>query len=272
MDKNNTMRRRCFRFTPVTLYALFHLMSPIFLIGLVLQVALIIHCIRTGRNSLWIWALALLPVAGVLAYVAVELIPSLWKSPATGRAVRGIGRALDPEQQMRAYEQAAKRTGDVASRQRYAEELVRQGRSAQAIDVYGQTLTGLYEHDPNLLLGLAQAQFAAGDPAGARSTLDRLIAQNPTFKSPEGHLLYARALEGEGDLPKALEEYAAVAAYFAGAEASLRHALLQAKLGQRTAARQTLSALLEHAQLAPRHYRQAQEPWLAAARRELAAL
>jgi tetratricopeptide (TPR) repeat protein len=122
------------------------------------------------------------------------------------------------------------------------------------------------------LLGLAQAQFAAGSSAAARMTLDRLIAQNPDFKSPEGHLLYARALEGEGNLSKALEEYAAVAAYFAGAEAPLRHALLQAKLGQRAAAKQTLSALLEHAQLAPRHYARHRGMVGGRIRREIAAL
>ena len=32
-----------------------------------LQVALIVHVIRTGRNSLWIWAIALIPVAGSIA-------------------------------------------------------------------------------------------------------------------------------------------------------------------------------------------------------------
>lgn len=221
---------------------------------------------------MWIWVLALLSLPGAIAYVAVEIIPSLWRSPSTKRTVRGVRRALDPGQQLRAYELAAQRTGDVASRQRYANELVRQGLPTQAIDVYGQTLTGLYEHDPNLLLGLAQAQFAAGQPAAARATLDLLIVRNPDFKSPEGHLLYARALEGEGNLPKALEEYAAVAGYFAGAEAPLRHAQLQAKLGLRSEARQTLSALLDHARLAPRHYRRAQEQWLTVARRELTAL
>jgi hypothetical protein len=69
-------------------------MSPIFLVGLVVQVVLIIHCIRTGRNSLWIWVLALLSWAGAIAYIAVEIIPSLWQSRATGRALRGVRRRL----------------------------------------------------------------------------------------------------------------------------------------------------------------------------------
>ncbi len=247
-------------------------MSPIFLVGLVLQVILIIHCVRTGRNTVWIWVLALLSLPGAIAYIAVEIVPGLWRAPTTGRALRGVRRALDPEKQLRDLALAAQRTGDVASRQRYAEELLRQGQGAKAATVYGQVLTGLYEDDPNLLLGLANAQFATDQPAAARETLDRLILRNPDFKSPEGHLLYARALEGEGNFPKALEEYSAVAGYFAGAEASLRHAQLQIKLGNHAAARQTLSALLEHARFAPRHYRNAQEEWLVAARRELAAL
>ena len=247
-------------------------MNPIFLISLVIQVLLIVHCIRTGRNTIWIWVLALLSLPGAIAYVAVEIIPELFRSRTAGRALRGVRRALDPQQQLRTYEDAARRTGDVASRQRYAEELVRQGQGPQAIAVYRQALSGLYEHDPNLMLGLAQAQFAAGEPAAARATLDSLIRLNPEFKSPDGHLLYARALEGEGNLDKALAEYAVVAGYYAGAEAALRHAQLQARMGQHAAARDTLAALLEHARLAPRHYRQVQEPWLAAARRELAGL
>jgi hypothetical protein len=271
MDQNTTTRACRFRWLPATAYAL-RALSPIFLSGIVLQIVLIIHCVRTGRNTVWIWVLALLSLPGAIAYIAVEILPSLWRTPMTGRALRGFRRALDPEQQLRNLAVAAQRSGDVANRQRYAEELVRQGRAAQAVTVYGQILTGLYEYDPNLLLGLANAQFAAGLSAAARETLDRLIRRNPNFKSPEGHLLYARALEGEGDLTKALEEYAAVAGYFAGAEATLRHALLLIKVGHLAATRQILSDLLEHARLAPGHYRHAQGEWLTAARRELAAL
>lgn len=244
-------------------------MSPFIIIVLVIQVLLIVHCIRTGRNTIWIWVLALLNLPGAIAYLAVEVIPDLWRSRATRGALRAARRALDPEQQLRTYAAAAERTGDVASRQRYAEELLRQGQAERSAEVYRQALGGLYEHDPNLMLGLALAQFAAGHAAEARATLDELIVRNPEFKSADGHLLYARALEGEGKLDKALEEFSVVAGYYAGAEAPLRYAQLQLRLGQREAARQTLAALLEHARAAPRHYRLAQERWLAAARREL---
>ncbi len=247
-------------------------MSVAFIISIVIEVLLIIHCIRTGRNMLWIWAIALLPAAGPIAYVLVEILPGLINNRGTRRAVRGVQRALDPEQELRRYEAEARHTGDVASRQRYADELLRQGRAADAAGVYGQALTGLYESDPNLLYGLARAQYAQGEFAGARATLDTLRERNPEFRSPDGHLLYARALEGEGQRERALEEYAAIAGYYAGAEAALRYAQFLRSLGRTDDARRVLRELLEHARLAPRHYRKMQQEWLGDAERELAAL
>ena len=247
-------------------------MTATLIVTIAIQVILIIHCIRTGRNQLWIWAIAFLPLAGAIAYILVELLPDLFGSRGTRSAVRGVRKVLDPGQDLRRYQDEARLIGDVASRQRFADELVRQGRPAEAIGIYRQALSGLYEHDPNLLLGLARAQFAGAAFSEARTTLDALIAQNPQFKSPDGHLLYARALEGEGNVDSALEEYAAVSKYYAGAEAPLRYAQLLRASGRQEQARRVLKELLEHARLAPRHYRKMQQQWLAGAERELAAL
>jgi hypothetical protein len=250
----------------------YSLLSPYFILTLLAQVLLIVHCIKTGRNTIWIWVLVLLSVAGVIAYIAVEILPDLFRSRATRRAVRGVRRALDPEQDLRRLENEARISNDVASRQRYANELVRQGRHAEAVTVYRQALTGLYEHDPNLMLGLARAQFGQGEAAAARTTLDELITRNSDFKSPDGHLLYARALENEGRTDAALSEYATLAQYFAGAEARLRYGQLLKRAGRAEEARRVLGELLDHARVAPRHYRKAQRDWLDAAERELADL
>jgi hypothetical protein len=49
----------------------------VFIGSLLVQVLLIIHCVQSGRNPLWIWVLALLSFAGAIAYVAVEIVPEL---------------------------------------------------------------------------------------------------------------------------------------------------------------------------------------------------
>jgi hypothetical protein len=235
-----------------------------------IQAALIVHVIKTGRNQLWIWALLLLPFGvGAIAYVAVELLPEALRSRTALRTARGLKKAIDPGAQLRRYESEARVTGNVASRQRYAEELVRHERYDEAIAQYTQTLTGLYEHDPNLMLGLAQAQFGKGDASGARATLDELILRNPDFRSPAGHLLYARSLEAEGNVAKALEEYRVLSPSYPGAEAAVRYAQLLEKQGRHAEAQQVARELLEQARIAPGHYRRAQRPWLEAAQRLL---
>ena len=234
------------------------------------QALLVIHVIKTGRNFLWVWALLLLPFGiGALAYLAVEVLPELFRSRTAQRASRGFKRAMDPGADLRRYENEARVTGNVASRQRYAAELVRHQRYDQAIEQYRQALTGLYEHDPNLMLGLAQAQFGKGDVRATRETLDELIRENPTFRSPDCHLLYARALAAEGNVPKALEEYRVLAPAYPGAEAAVRYAQLLEAQGEHAEAQRVARELLEQARIAPGHYRRAQREWLEAARKLL---
>jgi hypothetical protein len=237
------------------------------ILSIAIQAGLIIHVIKTGRNQIWIWVLALLSLPGAIAYIAVEILPELFRSRTAQRTARGFKKAMDPQADLRRYESEARLSGGVAAKQRYAEELSRHDRHDEAITQYRQALTGLYEHDPNLMLGLAQAQFAKGDAAATRTTLDDLIRLNPDFRSPQGHLLYARALEAEGNFSKALEEYQVLAPSYPGAEAAVRYAQLLQSQGRSEEARKIARELLEQARISPAHYRKAQKSWLDAAQR-----
>jgi hypothetical protein len=93
-----------------------------------------------------------------------------------------------------------------------------------------------------------------------------LIEKNPNFRSPEGHMLFARAVEACGDDEKALDEYKAVAGYYAGAEARLRYGLILERLGNEEAAQAEFEEIVTAADLAPPHYRKAQREWINAAK------
>jgi hypothetical protein len=244
----------------------------LYIVSGLLSLGFIVHCIKTGRNTIWVYVLVVLitfPFIGSLVYFGAEILPELLRSRTSRRAMRGIRSTLDPEAELRRAENEMKVSGNVASRQKYADELVRMGRAAEAVPIYQNSLTGVFADDPKLLLGYAKALFAAGQSAQARATLDDLIGKNPDFKSADGHLLYARALEGEGNDEKALSEYAALNEYYPGAEAAVRYARLLKRLGQRPQARQALQALLDRARHAPAHYRKAQRDWLDQAAGEL---
>ncbi len=238
-------------------------------LSIAVQAGLIVHVIKTGRNSLWIWAIALLPPAGPLAYVAVEILPDLLGGRAARRAKSGVQRMIDPDRDLRRACAEVEISGNVDARRRLAEELLERGQCAQAIEVSQGGLKGIFEHDPTLLLGLARAQFANQDFAASRAALERLVQHNSDFKSADAGLLYARSLEAQDALDEAEREYAAVAPGFPGAEARLRYALLLKRRGKLAEAHAILKDLLDGAKLGPAHYRRAQAQWLDRARREL---
>ena len=243
---------------------------PFFIISILIQVALVIHVIRTGRNSLWIWAIVLLPVAGPIAYVAVEVLPELFGGRTARRARSKLHKAFDPTRDLRNAHKLVRLSGSIDARRRFAQELLASGKYKDAVANYRAALTGLYEHDPHLMLGLAQAQFHDGDASGARQTLDELIASNPDFRSTDGHLLYARALEAEGNLAKAADEYEALNKYHGGAEITYRYAVLLRRTGATERGNEMLRKMLEEAELTSRHARTLQKEWLDLAKRELA--
>src|SRR5215475_3147661 len=105
------------------------------ILSIAIQAGLIIHVIKTGRNQIWIWVLALLSFAGVIAYIAAELIPELLRSRGAQRAGRQMKKAMDPGADLRRLENEARVTSNVASRQRYADELVRHNRFDEAIAI-----------------------------------------------------------------------------------------------------------------------------------------
>ena len=226
------------------------------------------HVIRTGRNTLWIFAIGFLPGIGSLAYVIAEVLPDFFGGRTARRAKSGMQRMIDPNRDLRRASAEVEISGNVDAR-RLGEELYERGQFADAIDVFRGGLKGIFEHDPTLLLGLAKAQFGNQDFPGARATLEGLSQHNPDFKSADAQLLYARTLEAQDALDEAEREYALIAPGYPGAEARLRYALLLKRRGKLPDAQRVLKDLLDGAKLGPAHYRKAQSEWLDRARREL---
>ncbi len=242
---------------------------PLIVVSVIVQVALVIHVLRSGRPMYWIYLIVFVPVVGSIAYFIVEILPELFGNRRARGAVRRIRKTLDPDADIRQRERAHKLSGSVDAARQLAEELASSGRYVEAIRHYQEALTGLYEHDPDLMLGLARAQFGNGESAKARDTLDTLKDKNPGFRSSEGHLLYARSNEECGDLLKAEEEYRAVATYYSGSEARLRYARLLVRLNKSQQALSVYEDLVTSAELAPRHYRRAQKEWIDEARNSI---
>jgi hypothetical protein len=237
--------------------------------GLVLlaQIACLIHAGRTGRPYFWFMIILFIPGLGILAYLAVEVIPGLVRGRAATRLSQTVSAGLDPTRQHRELARAADTLPSVANIRALADECVRLGRHDEAIDLYKRALTGMHETDPGAMLGLATAEFRNGDASSAGATLDRLFAANPDFRSAEVDLLAARILEASGRLPEAIAAYERLSATYPGEEAKGRMALLLQRTGAEQRAGAIFAEIRKSVERGPAFYRRAQREWYEIARR-----
>ena len=207
------------------------------------------------------------PGLGILAYLAVEVIPGLLRGRAAARLSQTVSAGLDPARRYREFARAVETVQSVANLRALADECVRLGHYDEAIDLYKSALTGMHETEPGAMLGLATAEFRKGDTDATSATLDRLFAANPDFSSAEADLLAARVLEASGRLPEALSAYERLSATYPGEEAKGRMALLLQKTGAEQRARAIFVEIRKSVERAPAFYRRAQREWYEIARR-----
>ena len=157
--------------------------------------------------------------------------------------------------------------GSVDAKRQLAEEYIARGAYKDAVDLYRDAAQGQFKDDPALLFGLARAQFLSGDPAGAQASLDALQAADPNYVSADAHLIYARALEGQGKTADALAEYKRLIGYYPGEEVRARYAMLLEKTGARDEAMEVYRQIVKLLDGAPARYQKAQKEWGDIARR-----
>ena len=235
-----------------------------------IQLAFIIHVLKTGRSRYWILMLFFMPMIGGLAYFIIEVLPELSSSITGQRAVRNVRQTLNPGADIRQHKAAWDQSPNVDNGRRYAEALLDSGKSDEAEGIIDQALKGLFETEPTLLLLKARLQFEKKRTEETVKTLEILQEHNPDFRSAEGHLFYARALEAEDKIERAIKEYSAVSGYFPGVEARYRLALCLEAAGKSSAARTEYESILNDAKLAPPHFRKSQKKWLDAVKQEVA--
>lgn len=240
---------------------------PIAIFLLIIDVALIAHAAKTGRFQPWGYIILMVPGLGAAAYVVAEMLPE-WLGSYRGQVAREtMARAMNPGRLYRELSDRLALVDTIATRAALAQECLMLGRFEEALAHYAAILAQPLAEEPHFFLGRARAQFGLGQPAMAIATLDELMQRWPDFRSPDGHLLYAIALEENGRAEEALANYANVGEYFPGVEPRVRQAQLLQKLGRDVEAKAVAQDVMRGLRQAPAHVRRNQRPWLVSARR-----
>jgi len=241
---------------------------PFLVVSVLIQLGLIVHVLKTGRNMIWVFVLLFAPFIGGLAYLIVELLPEFMNSRGARRAKRSIANTIDPQRDLRNASKQFAVADTVQNTLVLANQYLERSQFKEAAEHFARCLHGLYADDADILFGLAKAQFGLKDYAGVIGTLDRLKAANPKARTADAHLLYARAHEESGAVDAARGEYEALASYYPGPEPRCRLALILKARGDAEAAHKLFQEVLREADVAGRHYNEVYREWVALARRE----
>lgn len=217
----------------------------------------------------WIFILMIGSFIGIAIYLIAEVLPGMQHNRGARRVLQRVKSSIDPGRETRLAADKLELVDTQDNRRQLAEQHLLNGEYSQAAERYRAALTGLYRTDPDLMLGLAKAQFGLEQPQDAKRTLDELIAANPDYRSSDGHLLYARTVEASGDNAAALHEYETVAQGYPGEEARVRYGLLLKRVGDAAKADAVFNESIKRAKLAPGYYRREQKEWLDIAKRQM---
>lgn len=201
-----------------------------------LVILLSVHICRTGRSTMWLPVIWLLPVLGSLIYLMVEMVPQLFR----GQDVESLEDARkaqrhdvttrpSPEVQWRRRNGHSSRPpaeppsragqrgdglfrtckdplreGMIHEKLKQAEKCLGQHRYAEAIDHFASARQGFFADSPDIVFGLARAHFGAGNLDAALNLLDELVTGRPAYQPHTVAILKARVLAGQGEVAAAV--------------------------------------------------------------------
>ena len=134
-----------------------------------------------------------------LAYLFIAVVPDMLRSAPARRLADNVVSAADPGRGYREKLRQVEQVGSVDSKRALAEECIRMGRFADAVELYESAMQGpLGASDPTLMKGLARARMLSGDGAAAEALFLKLKQVDPTAFDADAELDYARALVAAG--------------------------------------------------------------------------
>jgi hypothetical protein len=238
-------------------------------LSLAVQIFFGIHAIKTGRPFVWVLVIILTSLIGCLAYVVIELAPEWWASRSGRQVKNAIGNKIDPEKNLKAAQKACEQVDSIQNRMKLAEQYVLLNRFNEARELYAKSMTGIYAEDPQIMLGLAKTELGLDNFEAVINVLDKLKTSNPDFKSQEGHLMYARALEGSGRIQEAIHEYEIVSVNYPTPEPACRLAQLYKSQGNKTKADNLFQSVVMRSASASKLFNEANKEWVKLAKREV---
>ena len=227
-----------------------------------------VHAIRSGQPIYWLFVLFAFPLFGSIVYAFAIYLPQMRYTRGGMKAARTVQSFVDPDRELREADAEFDRTPTAYNRARLAAAMLGRGQAEESIGHYRAAASGPYANDASFLEGLARAELAAGKPADAAATLERLFAAHPALQRGALAIAHAEALAGAGS-ERARAAFDAVVARDASTEARYKYGAFLLSRGDDAGARRAFETVLLDAERGHFHSRELNREWIAQSKAEL---
>lgn len=229
---------------------------------MVVQVACLVHVVRTGRPFWWFWIIMAFPFLGAAAYVLFEVRPAWgrldWHS-LTWRLKNAAERIRIRESQFDA-------SPAVNNRLALAAELHAHQQFDRECEVLAAGLVGAFRNDTTILLRLAEAHLASERSDEAESCLNRCTEQRRSDEELTIRLMQARILSVKGQFADADALFLGLAARRRSEAPRFYHAESLRRAGRAAESRELLTDICKTYRRGTTVYRKREREWFVAAR------
>ena len=210
-----------------------------------------------------------IPLAGGIAYIILELVPSLINSYKGSAIQNRVIKTVDPSRKIRELENNFKISGTIENKCKLADSYLEVRRYKEAIDLYNSSLEGIYKDDIHILRKLGTAYFLKNDLNNSKMIFERIIELNSEIENYQEHLYFARTMEGLNISNKAEEEYKKVINIHSGLEAHYRYGMFLKSQKRINEALDQFKKIIQVAHTLPSYNKKMDNTWISMAQAEL---
>lgn len=229
-----------------------------------LQLICVIHCIRRGRQTNWIWLIVFLPIVGSIAYIFTEI----FSKRDLEKVQSGMGSVLNPSGNIKKLQANLRFSDTFNNKVALADAYLKAGFINEAIELYESSLTGNFIENEYVFSKLIIA-FSAIKRYEEIVPLGKKLINSPEFQRSRSHILYAIALGYTGNNNEAEKEFIKMKSKFSNYEARYEYARFLMRADRQTEATQLLSEMLNESNHLSSRERRDNRQWFQQSRDEL---
>ncbi|MBL4678158.1 MAG: tetratricopeptide repeat protein [Mucilaginibacter sp.] len=222
------------------------------------------HSFNRGTTQKWLWVIIILPVIGSAIYIYQEILSN--RRVAVPKL--NVGAIVNPGGAIKKLEEQLKFTDTFNNRIQLADAYLAAGYTDKAIDLYTASLTGAFAENEHVIEQLMVA-YNQQEEYEKVIPLAQKIYKTPQFACSKAHVVYAMALEANGQLEQAEAEFKSIKGRYSNFEQRYQYGLFLVRQERYEDAEKMLTEMLDEQPHLSAVEKRSNRQWFGKAKEEL---